>query len=326
MFVSSSTIVPGKLGEIAVADKECQRLASNASLPGTYKAWISTVGTDAKARVGNGGWVRTDGRPFAKNLAALANQSNQAIYYPPRLDETGKDVGNSHVYVATGGLSDGSAFGSQCGDYNSPTGGLYVGDASDGSYAWAMKELDSSGCGQPYPIYCFRSDGLAADTIPPPQPGRRIFVSAKPFVPGSSVSPDQMCQADAASANLANASQFLAFLATSTTPAIKRLGASGMPWKRVDDVFVVRQISDFAVDSCWRRPTWLPWAPNIRPPTFGQEPATPPCLAAVPVTTGRQVPRPSADWWATVAPQPLRTGSALEAAARPSRATTCSPD
>jgi len=246
MFVSSSTIVPGKLGGIAVADKECQRLASNASLPGSYQAWLSATGINGRSRVGVGGWVRTDGRPFAKNLASLTSPSAPTVYYPPRLDEMGNDIVSSYLYVATGGDPSGMALGSQCSDYTNPTGSLYMGNAANGSLGWAMNVLDSAGCSQPYHIYCFRSDGLGTDLVPPPQPGRRIFLSAKAFVPGSSVSPDKSCQSEATAANLANASQFIAFISTSTTPALKRLSASGLPWKRVDDVFVVRQMSDFA--------------------------------------------------------------------------------
>jgi hypothetical protein len=172
--------------------------------------------------------------------------NSQTVYYPPRLDEMGNDLGNAHTYVATGGNADGTASGSQCGDYTSPSGDLYVGDAAAGSNSWAMRQLDSGGCARAYHLYCFRGDGPIADIVPPAQPGRRIFVSTQPFVPGSSIGADQMCQADAAAANLANANQFIAFLATSTTPAMKRIRAGGLPWKRADNVFVVRQITDFA--------------------------------------------------------------------------------
>jgi hypothetical protein len=246
VFVSSSSVAPGQLGGVAGADDECQRLAGKANLPGKYKAWLSTAGTDAKTRVGSGGWVRTDGRPFAKNLATLAILGGQTVYYPPRLDEMGNDLGNVHSFVATGGNADGTAFNSQCGDYTSVSGGIYVGDAATGSFYWAMRELASTGCSGSYRLYCLRADALVADIVPPPQPGRRVFVSAQPFVPGGGVGADQACQTEAAAANLANASQFVAFLSTSTTPAMQRIRASGMPWKRADDVFVVRQISDFA--------------------------------------------------------------------------------
>ena len=64
MFVTSSTVVPGMLGGIEGGDSECQRLADNVGLPGTYMAWLSTGGINARDRVGEGGWMRTDGRPF----------------------------------------------------------------------------------------------------------------------------------------------------------------------------------------------------------------------------------------------------------------------
>lgn len=122
------------------------------------------------------------------------------------------------------------------------------------------------------------------------QEAKARFVSGhtKPFVPGGSVGADQMCQADAVAANLANASQFLAFLATSTTPAMKRIRPSGAPWKRADDVFVVRQISDFANGNLGPRLGWS--RTEVSTPTCrcGPAPAIRPCRAAAPARTGRQ--------------------------------------
>ena len=246
IFLSSSQVVPGQLGGIDGGDRECQRLAGSANLPGNYRAWLSTAGTDARSRVGQGGWVRTDGRPFARNVKSLADPIYPVAYYPPRIDENGNDLGGHRVYVATGGNQDGTALGSQCADYTSTTGSVYVGEANAGAFAWAMTQLDSAGCGSAYHIYCFRSDALVADLAPPPQDGRRAFVSSIPFVPGGGVSPDVMCQKDADAAYPANTGKFIAFLATSSGAALKRLAASGPPWKRPDDVFVVRQISDLA--------------------------------------------------------------------------------
>jgi hypothetical protein len=246
MFVTSSTVVPGKLGGINGADVECQRLADKANLPGSYKAWLSTKGTDAKSRIGRGGWIRADGRPFTLNIDNLTNAARQIVYYPPRLDELGNDLGNSHNLVATGGNIDGTAFDSQCTDFTNTTGGVYVGDTAAGSFDWAMKQLDPDGCGRSYRLYCFRSDFSPGEIAPPSQPGRRVFVSSRPFIPLNGISgADVLCQTEAKNANLSNAAQFVAFLATSTTPAIKRISPNGLPWKRIDEVSVVRQISDF---------------------------------------------------------------------------------
>ena len=246
MFVTSSTVVPGKLGGVAGADDFCQRAASAANLPGAYKAWLTSSGNTARSRLSGGGWIRTDGRPFTKNLAALANQNSPVVYYPPRIDEFGNDLGDNTKGVATGGDPQGPISMVQCDDYTTASGGMYVGNAANGSAGWMMNVLDANGCGLPYRLYCFRTDGLVADIVPPPQPGRRVFVSANPFLSGGAVSPDQQCQADAAAAGLVNAPQFVAFISTAAAPALKRLNASGPPWKRVDDVFVVRQMADFA--------------------------------------------------------------------------------
>lgn len=48
---ASSTKGPGDIGGLAGADQECQRLATAAGLPGTYKAWLSDSNTSAAARL-----------------------------------------------------------------------------------------------------------------------------------------------------------------------------------------------------------------------------------------------------------------------------------
>lgn len=245
MFVSSSTVVPGKLMGVEGADRECQRLASNAGLPGNYVAWLSGKAFDARTRVGSGGWVRTDGRPFAKNIVTLGANTKQIVFYPPRTDEAGNDLGNSTLYVATGSNQDGTSMGAQCEDYTNVVGSHYVGNAAAGSQVWSMTELHGDGCARPYHLYCFRSDALVADIVPAPQPGRRVFLSQQPYVIGNGISPDQLCRTEAALANLGSATPFVAFMATSSTPATKRLNPSGPPWKRFDEVLVARQASDF---------------------------------------------------------------------------------
>src|SRR5262249_35155137 len=140
----SSMVVPGRLGGVAGADTECSNRAAQAGLPGTYRAWISdkttTVAIDANTRVGAGGWGRTDGRPFAASLVALKTLSGQVVYYPPRVDENGNDLGPTRITVATGGNNDGTNFGAQCGNYTTTTGGMYIGIAGAGSEYWAYNQ------------------------------------------------------------------------------------------------------------------------------------------------------------------------------------------
>ncbi len=244
MFVTSTNVVPGKLSGVAGADAVCMNRATGAGLPGTYRAWLSSSTVAANSRVGNGGWVRVDGRPFGRNIATLGVLANQVVYYPPRINELGNDVGPGHVLVATGGNQDGSTFGSQCADYTTTTGDLYVGDAIAGSGYWAYNQLIPNGCSSLLPLYCFRTD-LTGDLKPAPLLGRHVFVTAAGWTPfGNIKNADAFCRADATAAGLANASAFVALLATSTASAASRLTTGGAPWKRVDDVFVFNSPND----------------------------------------------------------------------------------
>jgi hypothetical protein len=247
MFVTSSTVVPGMLGGIEGGDSECQRLADNAGLPGTYMAWLSTTDTDARDRIGEGGWMRTDGRPFAHSLETLADPAVSGyptVYYPPRVDEAGNDLGNASILVATGGNTDGTALGDQCGGYTKTTGNLYVGDASSGSHAWSYAQLVPGGCSSPFHLYCFRSD-VSGGITPPVQAGRRVFVTTRPYVISGTANPNVFCQEEADDAGLPNPQGYVAFLATSTTPAMNLIASQG-PWKRTDEVIVANQANDFA--------------------------------------------------------------------------------
>ena len=257
VFVSSSTVIPGKLGGLSAADAECTRLATNAGLPGTYAAWLSTSssstlpGVGAGSRVGQGGWLRTDGRPFARDLRSLVDPASYTVLYPPRLDERANDLGTSgRVLVATGSQPDGTFSGSNCKDYTdtSTAASLTAGDADSGSYAWTDFPGDIGGCGSARHLYCFRTDLPAAQLSPPPQNGRRAFISTNAFVmaTGASGTPSDLCRKDAASAGLANPAAFVAFLATTGTPAGKLVNPNGLPWRRMDGVFVTQLPTDLA--------------------------------------------------------------------------------
>jgi hypothetical protein len=249
MFVTSSLIVPGHLNGVAGADTECTNRATAAGLPGTYRAWISdktaAAAIDANTRIGTGGWVRTDGRPFAPSLAGLKTVSGQIVYYPPRVDENGNDLGPTRIVVGTGGNSDGTNFGAQCGNYTTTLGSMYIGLAAGGSGYWAYNELDSTGCGDAMHLYCFRTDTTAAIAPPSVPNARRIFASGSPFTPGGGIAAaDTQCQNDAKNAGFTTYANFVALLATSTTPAIARLNTTGLPWKRPDEVLVVLDPAD----------------------------------------------------------------------------------
>jgi hypothetical protein len=254
MFVTSSTVIPGRLGGIAGADAECTARATAAGLPGTYKAWINDNGVNANSRVGAGGWVRTDGRPFTSSLAALT-MTNQVVYYPPRVDENGNDLGPIRTPVVTGGDNTGKNFGLQCAasgmaSWTTVNGGAYTGWAAAGSQYWAFNQLDSQGCMNQEHLYCFRTD--LAPTVPTPitfpaANVRRIFISDLSVNPGGGVTAaDAECQADAKSAGWANYASVIALIATSANPALKRVNMAGTTWMRPDQVLVVATPGDLA--------------------------------------------------------------------------------
>jgi hypothetical protein len=244
MFVTSTTVIPGKLGSLDAADAQCRTLAESAGLPGKYTAWLSSSTVAANSRVGAGGWIRTDGRPFAHDLNTLADPDYLAVLYPPRLDERGKDLGTVRTPVATGSGVDGRPTGTQCDDYTNTSGGLYVGDAASGSASWTSRNLDASGCANPQHLYCFRSDLDAGRIDPAPEPGRRVFATSTPFQPGPMLSPNEACWKDAEAAGILDPRAFVAFLATSTTSAISLVSLNGAPWKRMDGVFIVDRTED----------------------------------------------------------------------------------
>jgi hypothetical protein len=67
VFVTSSAHAPIELGpDLGAADAICAARATEANLPGTYVAWLSTSTRQARDRLaGARGWVRVDGRPVA---------------------------------------------------------------------------------------------------------------------------------------------------------------------------------------------------------------------------------------------------------------------
>lgn len=243
VFTSSTAMVPNGFGGVTGADAECQRLADKASLPGKYHAWLSSLTEPARTRVGNGGWIRTDGRPFSASLARLLDNASPVVFYPARLDEWGQDLGNKNQWVATGSDTDGNPTLYNCQDFKGTQGEINLGNTAMGSRAWSFFAPRGS-CTSRYRLLCFRTDLDASGITPPTLPGRRIFVTKGPFISGGgSVAADESCQAEAKAANLEG--RFIAFISTGTFSAQSRI-SQGHPWKRLDEVFVARIPDDFA--------------------------------------------------------------------------------
>ncbi|HVO17871.1 MAG TPA: InlB B-repeat-containing protein [Anaeromyxobacter sp.] len=233
VFVTSTAYAPGALGGLAGADSDCQARATAANLPGTYKAWLSTSGTDevdAIARLGAAsGWVRPDGKPFVDTIADLASGN---ILYPPRLDEFGNDLGQAMVVTAT--ASDGSLSTTSvtCGNYTdtTDTGNILGGLSSAGS--WLFTDYEAFPCATLAHLYCFQVDQVAA-VSPTPVSGRRAFVTNGVFSSGGGPAvADALCASEASAAGLSGT--FLAALATTTASARSRFDTTGAPWVRAD--------------------------------------------------------------------------------------------
>ncbi len=253
VFVTS-TSQTGNLGGLAGADAVCAARATAAGLPGTYVAWLSTSGTPtihAKDRLGGArGWIRPDGRPFTDTVADLTSGK---IYYPPRLDEFGNDVGKD-VIVLTATTSDGLLYlydeptfnVATCQNWSSASTEDFteVGYADGTTYIWTG--FASTGCSASARLYCFGLDQSNA-LAPLTDTGRYAFTSSGSFLPGSGIAAaDSLCQSEATAAGLPGT--YKALLAVEGASASSRFSFAGAPWVRPDGVAIVEKASDLATD------------------------------------------------------------------------------
>lgn len=233
MFVTSQTFVMGSIGGQAGADAKCQAAAVAVSLPGTYRAWLSSSSADAIDRLGTAsGWVRVDGRPFANTQANLAAGQ---LYHPARIDEKGVDVGDTDLVVTAttdvGGFYNGSG---DCAGYTDPAlGGARTGSTAATSILWTS--WGAYQCSTPVRLYCFGVDRPATVIPQVMGPVRRAFMRL--WTPGGGiVDADASCQADAVANNLAG--NYKALLPTTTFSAISRFTTTTASpnWVRTDNV------------------------------------------------------------------------------------------
>ena len=243
VFTTSTTQTPA-LGGLAGADAICAQRALAAGLAGTYRAWLSTSTVNAIDRLGSAsGWVRPDGKPVLNNVADIAQDK---LFYPPRLDEFGNDLGADPVVMtATGRDGRLTVFtdSTTCGDFTSEVeNGLLV-----GGWASANSELFNNvvgfSCGNEARIYCFGIDRTAQVAVTPAA-GRRAFVTTAYWTPGGGIdSADTLCQKEATAANLPGT--YKALLAPSGASAASRFNASGAPWVRSDGIPLAPTARDF---------------------------------------------------------------------------------
>jgi hypothetical protein len=263
MFVTSDAKAPQDFGGLDGADKWCMDAATAGHLPpATYVAWLSTNMTpsamDAVSRLQNSrGWVRPDGRPFADGVSDLMRG---AVFYPPRVDETGHDLADTNAAVATATDADGARNGFTCRDYT-----VFINEPPNIGRAYSTTEKwthvgNSSTCNTPVHIYCFGL-GRQVAVSPPPNPGLRAFVSQASFavqIMGVQAA-DAICNHEAI--NRGFPPKFTALLATMGQSALQRVGPG--PWYRLDGAEIgdltglpmapinCTTIMDYTFDTVW---------------------------------------------------------------------------
>lgn len=175
-FMTSEFYPTGNLGGLAGADANCQRLADNAGIDGTYKAWLSDSNTDAATRFEGSikylPYVRVDGVKVADDWDDLTDGN---IDVTITVFENGNATGAGAFSPWTGTNTDGTKDegGRFCNDWTSSsvdvqalwgrwvnTDSLWT-DAGPGQCnGWRAPDntrLD------PHPLYCLEY------RLPPPQ-------------------------------------------------------------------------------------------------------------------------------------------------------------
>jgi hypothetical protein len=247
IFASSRTYTSANLGGLAGADHECQTMAQNANLPGTFLAYLGTSTASASSRFQSArGWVRSDGRPVADTIQQLAAGQ---LLYPVLLDETGHSFATGGIGL-TATKNDGSTDPTNtCSDWTvaDPNGSVRAGNPFAGYSAWqAFYTVPCSGNGDTFRLYCLQNTQNVAVAAPQAQ-GRLAFIT-RPILnsgwapSGGLAGADAKCQSDATSAGLPGT--YLALLSTSTASAASRFDLTGAPWVRPDGVQVFAQASD----------------------------------------------------------------------------------
>jgi hypothetical protein len=247
IFVTSRVFDGGNLGGRDGADKACQDLAGSAGLEGTWIAYLSTSAESAAQRVGSArGWIRTDGRPVA-DLAQDLDQGR--LWYPVRLDEHGKPVGEPGE-VATGADPSGGTTPRTCADWTtSDAGGLLV-SGSWGATTPAFEANFYSGCTQAFHLYCLEASRSVRVAVPPAS-GRIAFVASVGLDTSIGlVGADSLCASLATDAGLPGPADggrpYRALLATSTVVPVSRFDLTGSPWIQPDGVQVVESSANLA--------------------------------------------------------------------------------
>jgi hypothetical protein len=167
VFTTSTTYQGGALGGLAGADQKCADRAHAATLPGTFKAWLSDHTISARGRLTQSvdGYVLVGGTRVAATWDVLVSAT---LANAIDLDETGQMITGPSTCAVVGGLvpawtgteADGSYAVSEnnCGDWTElEHGGLIgngvVGDISKSNSKWTSS-LCAPSCTYAAALYC----------------------------------------------------------------------------------------------------------------------------------------------------------------------------
>jgi hypothetical protein len=270
-FVTAQSMTAA-FGGVQSGDAICQSAAISASLPGTYRAWLSDASATAPSRLaGARGWVRPDGEPIADLPSDLIDGF---LLNPIGLDELGRDRRGNFPLVFTGTGNPANALydaGSSCGDWTSTTGQAWVGAAGDGYQLFTYATLQP--CGTSLSLLCFgisRSAALRAPGLRHPV----VFTTAQAWTPAGLAAADAVCAQEASSEGLTGT--YRALLAPTGATATSRLANAGQVYYRPDGVRVgplTQPMPDTFVnqDAGGRvLSTWLRWGSAHAPSTATQ--------------------------------------------------------
>jgi hypothetical protein len=230
---ATSSLHNANLGGLAAADAICQQRATDAGLPGTYVAYLSSGGVHASTRlVGSRGWQRVDGKPVADTTAQLASLR---MWYPISTDELGNDLRGLPIRVWTGAAVDGSV-GGTCNDWSDAANNSLsaVGLLESGGGRWTYADLAT--CDTQARLYCFEI-GQRTVMAPPRVTGRLAFVSNGVWAPAGIASADALCNGEGQAVK--PTATFKAALPLSTATTASRFTVTGATWVRSDGVPIV---------------------------------------------------------------------------------------
>lgn len=132
MFHTSTMYAAGALGGIAGADAKCQTAATNANLPGTYKAMLSTSTTNVKDRIAITAPVYNRANQLMANDAT--DLWDGTVANPNLYTEAGA---TNNYYAVTGSTTTGlKQTGYMCGDWTNTSGTVAYAITQSTSGTW----------------------------------------------------------------------------------------------------------------------------------------------------------------------------------------------